>query len=253
MDGNNQLPYHPRPIVLQRLRRALSTDRLVALSAPRGHGKTAFIQNELAPSLSDEGWKISTIDLCSPPLPRFLNDLRMIATDGNAQVLAALRDHGGAPAHQQIGQAMSWIAETSHDPHLLILENAHYLADPGLTRVVGAMHQALHAHDRQLHVLFTVSSRMAMDELFSRRIAPFRNDVYSIGLGHMQADFIQARQEDLARHGVILRKIELADCLRRQSFNLGRFDQILHRLVDGLSESLVEAERSCQAKRPLLA
>ena len=252
MAGPLPLPYHPRPESLQRLRRAVQQYPHVVLSAPRGHGKSALIQNELAPSLLDEGWKVSVVTVHSPVLPPLLTDLRLVACDGDPQTMAALRDHGGAPAHQQVAQALAWLAESSHDPHLLVLENAHRLAEPGNNRLVTAMHHALHSSDRQLRVLFTVSSRVAMEELFSRRGAPFQNDAWSIALDFMQEDFLIARSLQLAEHGLDIHSVDLGQSLLRQSYNLQAFEQVLQTLISGQAGTLEEAERLCKKPRPAL-
>ena len=245
MAGPQALPYHPRPPALQRLLRAVRNHPCVLLSAPRGHGKTSLIENELSPTLLDEGWRVSIIDLQSPVLPMMLLDLRNIASEGDPLAMAALRDHGGIPAHQQVAQALAWIAERSHDPHLLVLENAHVLAEPGYNRLATAMFNALQGNLRQLHVLFTVSSRLAMDELFSRHGAPFQHAAYSVALDSMQEDFLLARTNQLAGLGINVHIADLANCLLRQSYNLASFERVLQCLINGEAVDLADAERHC--------
>lgn len=246
------LPYHPRPQALQRLRRAVQQHARVVLAAPRGHGKSALVEHELAPALQAQGWKLSTIHIASPTLPALLDDLRRIASAGDAEALAALCDHGGAPAHQQVAQALAWLADSSRQPHLLVLENAHRLAEPGNNRLVGAMQQALRGLDGPLRVLFTVSSRVAMEELFNGHAAPFRHAACSVHLGGIGEDFIPARARQLAGHGLAIDSAELADCLRRQAGNLGCFERIVHCLLEGHGSTLAAAELHCRRQQAAL-
>lgn len=243
------LPYHYRPKTLDRLRRALDGHARVVLSAPRGYGKTSLINTELAPCLRNLGWQVHVVQIHSPPLPDLLDDLRQVVSKGDPQILAALCDHGGIPAHMQAAQALSWLCESSYQPQLLVLEDAHHLTDPGNDRLLAAMHAALHARPHRLRVLFTVSNRLAMEELFARPWAPFKNDAYSVSLESMSEDFLQARRQQMEERGFELDAQELSDCLLQQSFNLALFERTLQSLLDGSTTTLAQAVRQTHRTR----
>ncbi len=59
----DQLPYFPRPDVLTTILRLLLSGANVTLFAPRRHGKTQFVRNELLPSVHEDGWFAARVDL----------------------------------------------------------------------------------------------------------------------------------------------------------------------------------------------
>ena len=57
------LPYHPRQDLLQTILRLLLSGANVTLFAPRRHGKTQFVRNELLPAMHEAGWFAARVDL----------------------------------------------------------------------------------------------------------------------------------------------------------------------------------------------
>lgn len=153
------LPPYPRPSLASTVHATLVARQSCVLYAPRGAGKTTFLQSDLLPVLNQAGWTVCTADLAAT------------GDAGGAVVDVLERDarRGGVPLpHDLPGAARPSLVErltsaadalvgSGPGQLLLVLEDADRLATSG-----GALARAfaplLARHRRALKLLCTSSS-----------------------------------------------------------------------------------------------
>lgn len=225
----DKLPYFPRPDLLQNILRLLLSGANVALFAPRRHGKTQFVRNELLPAVHEAGWFAARVDLWrnrDQPALGLVEGLEAIAYASRAKKRMALStqlnlksvrtkfktpgvDIEGdwvpadtAPPMQEqtlenrLANAMHLIA--SHGKHaLLALDEFQALAAPGTENFIAAFRTVLQDLEDRLSVIFTGSSREGLNRLFQRAKAPLFRSAESVPLPNMGDEFVDSRADYL--------------------------------------------------------
>lgn len=210
-----ELPYFPRPELLERAFKAFQAGQNVALFAPRRQGKTWFVRFELLPAARDAwGWRTLYIDLWAqrdqPELalldglegalakpPRFV--LKELSASGKAGPLAAtatwVRESDGAALslEQRLRAALDELVAAG--PLLIALDEFQTLAGAQRESFVAALRAGLQAHADRLRVFFTGSSRTGLNEMFRKYRAPLFEQAINLVMPSLGEDFLIDRIE----------------------------------------------------------
>jgi hypothetical protein len=225
----DKLPYFPRPDLLQNILRLLLSGANVALFAPRRHGKTQFVRNELLPAVHEAGWFAARVDLWrnrSHPALGLVEGLEAIAyaarnrrtalsthlnlksvrtkfktpgvdIEGEWVPADATPSLPEAPLENRLANAMHLIAD--HGEHaLLALDEFQALVAPGTENFIATFRTVLQDLEDRLSVIFTGSSREGLNRLFQRAKAPLFRSAESVALPNMGDDFVDSRADYLA-------------------------------------------------------
>jgi len=224
----DRLPYFPRPELLQAILRQLLSGANVALFAPRRHGKTQFVRNELLPSVHESGWFAARVDLWrnrKEPAKGLVEGLEAIAYAqkktgllGTKLNLKSVRTKFHTPGvdiegewvpasdaapvpdanlENRLANALNRIA--GHGEHaLLALDEFQALAEPGNENFIAAFRTVLQDLEDRLSVIFTGSSRDGLNRLFQRAKAPLFRSAESVALPNLGDEFVDSRADYLA-------------------------------------------------------
>jgi hypothetical protein len=225
----DKLPYFARPDLLQTILRLLLSGANVALFAPRRHGKTQFVRNELLPAAHEAGWFAARVDLWrnrDQPALGLVEGLEAVAYATRAKrtalstqlSLKSVRTKFKTPGvdiegewvpadtaptmpeptlENRLANAMHLIA--AHGEHaLLALDEFQALAAPGTENFIAAFRTVLQDLEDRLSVIFTGSSREGLNRLFQRSKAPLFQSAESVALPNMGDEFVDSRADYLA-------------------------------------------------------
>lgn len=225
----DQLPYFPRPDLLETVLRLLLSGTNVTLFAPRRHGKTQFVRNELLPSAHESGWFAARVDLwrnranpalglvegleavaqASQPRRSLLStplDLKSIRTrfktpgvdiEGEWVPTANAVFAPEASMANRLANALNTIA--ARGQHALIaLDEFQALAVPGAEDFVASLRTVMQDLEGSLSVVFTGSSREGLNRLFQRAKAPLFRSAEPMALPSMGDGFVDSRADYLA-------------------------------------------------------
>ncbi len=224
----DRLPYFPRPDLLQSILRLLLSGANVTLFAPRRHGKTQFVRNELLPNVHESGWFAARVDLWrnrKEPAKGLVEGLEAIAYAekktgvlGTKLNLKSVRTKFQLPGvdiegewvpssetptipdanlENRLANALHRIAD--HGQHaLLALDEFQALAEPGNENFIAAFRTVLQDLEDRLSVIFTGSSRDGLNRLFQRAKAPLFRSAESVALPNLGDDFVDSRADYLA-------------------------------------------------------
>ena len=224
----DRLPYFPRPELLQAILRQLLSGANVALFAPRRHGKTQFVRNELLPSVHESGRFAARVDLWlnrKEPAKGLVEGLEAIAYAqkktgllGTKLNLKSVRTKFHTPGvdiegewvpasdaapvpdanlENRLANALNRIA--GHGEHaLLALDEFQALAEPGNENFIAAFRTVLQDLEDRLSVIFTGSSRDGLNRLFQRAKAPLFRSAESVALPNLGDEFVDSRADYLA-------------------------------------------------------
>lgn len=225
----DKLPYFPRSDLLQNILRLLLSGANIALFAPRRHGKTQFVRNELLPAVHEAGWFAARVDLWrnrDNPALGLVEGLEAIAyaTRRKRTVLStrlslkSVRTKFKTPGvdiegewtpadaapplpesslENRLANAMHRIA--GHGEHaLLALDEFQALATSGSENFIAAFRTVLQDLEDRLSVIFTGSSREGLNRLFQRAKAPLFRSAESVALPNMGDEFVDSRADYLA-------------------------------------------------------
>ena len=225
----DQLPYFPRPDLLASILRLLLSGTNVTLFAPRRHGKTQFVRNELLPSLNEDGWFAARVDLwrnrdnpvlglvegleavaqASQPKRSILStplDLKSIRTtfktpgvdiEGRWVPATGAVFAPQATMANRVADALHVIAERGSHA-LIALDEFQALAVPGAEDFVASLRTVLQDLEGSLSVIFTGSSRAGLNRLFQRAKAPLFRSAETVTLPNLGDDFVDSRADYLA-------------------------------------------------------
>lgn len=224
------LPYFPRPDLLARVLRALLAGQNVTLFAPRRHGKTLFIREELLPAVEMHGWFAARIDLWrnrAKPALGLVEGLEAVAYATRAskegflgqkmnlrRMNTTFRSPGveirgeWEPASQlppvaaeatlenRLANALHMIA--GHGTHaLLALDEFQALGQPGNENFIAAFRTALQDLNGRLSVIFAGSSRDGLNNLFRKAKAPLFRSAIAVPMDELGDDFVDNRADYL--------------------------------------------------------
>lgn len=227
----DSLPYFPRPDLLQSTLRLLLSGANVTLFAPRRHGKTQFVRNELLPAVYESGWFAARVDLWrnrAQPAKGLVEGLEAIAYAEEPKSLLGVKldlksvrtkfhtpgvDIEGewvpsptamsspdASIENRLANALSRI--TSHGTHtLLALDEFQALAVPGMENFIASFRTVLQDLEDRLSVIFTGSSRDGLTQLFQRAKAPLFRSATPMELPNLGDAFVDSRADYLADVG----------------------------------------------------
>lgn len=226
----DKLPYFPRPALLRKVLRPLVSGANVTLFAPRRHGKTLFVREELLPAAAEHGWFAARVDLwrnrehpalgmvegleavayarqtASQPFWARRMDLKKLRAslktpgvdiEGHWEPAADLPPPlAGATLENRLANALQLISR--HGSHaLLALDEFQSLAHAD-ENLIAAFRTALQDLEGSLSVVFTGSSREGLNRLFRRANAPLFRSAIPIQLDPMRDDFVESRADYLA-------------------------------------------------------
>ena len=224
----DNLRYFPRPDLLQNILRLLLSGANVTLFAPRRHGKTQFVRNELLPAVHEAGWFAARVDLWrnrDKPALGLVEGLEAIAYATRAKrtmlstqlSLKSVRTKFKTPGvdiegewvpadsappmpestlENRLANAMHLIA--GHGKHaLLALDEFRALAAPGTENFIATFRTVLQDLEDRLSVIFTGSSREGLNRLFQRAKAPLFRSAESVALPNMGDEFVDSRADYL--------------------------------------------------------
>lgn len=225
----DQLPYFPRPDLLATFLRLLISGTNVTLFAPRRHGKTQFVRNELLPSVHESGWFAARVDMwrnranpvlglvegleavaqASQPKRSLLStplDLKSIRTtfktpgvdiEGQWVPAASAVFAPEASMANRMANALNVIAGRGKHA-LLALDEFQALAIPGAEDFVASLRTVMQDLEGSLSVVFTGSSREGLNRLFQRAKAPLFRSAEPVALPNLGDDFVDSRADYLA-------------------------------------------------------
>ena len=224
----DKLPYFPRPELLTTILRLLLSGANVTLFAPRRHGKTQFVRNELLPALHEAGWFAARVDLWRnkvQPVLGLVEGLEAIAyaskkpksglsmklnlksvrtkfklpgvdIEGEWEPAANTPPTPSASLENRLANALHLIAD--HGTHVLLaLDEFQALDKPGTDNFVAAFRTVLQDLEDRVSVIFTGSSRDGLNRLFQRTKAPLFRSAVAITLPNMGDDFVDSRVDYL--------------------------------------------------------
>lgn len=224
------LPYYPRHELLESVLRVLLAGQNVTLFAPRRHGKTLFIREELLPAVEEQGWFAARVDLWrnrAKPALGLVEGLEAVAYATKAadrglfgrkmdlrRMTTTFRSPGveiqgqWEPAVQRpqiaaettlenrLANALHLIAD--HGTHaLLALDEFQALAQAGNENFVAAFRTALQDVDGRLSVIFTGSSRDGLNNLFRKAKAPLFRSATAVPMAELGDGFVDNRADYL--------------------------------------------------------
>ncbi len=205
-------PHVPRPtLAAQFLQPATEFGvRALTLFAPRGIGKTEFLQRDLIPFAQEQGFVCIYVDLWeasegpaialaraferrdwdqddAAPARRLAARAKAMLTPRIKSAKAELSMLGhSATFEAEFGEGRMQSNDVDHvvkafaallrrakrRPVLLVVDEAQTLANPRFEPMVKTLRSLFQSHDEQVIRLFTGSSRMGLDRMFRRSRAP---------------------------------------------------------------------------------
>lgn len=262
------LPYYPRPELLRKVLQVLTTGlkQGVAMFAPRRQGKTWFLKNELIPGVKEStNWRIVYIDLWRRREAPDVGLVEALEAEVQARVAgsglnrklkltkvsgkvkppgtelgAEFAPEAGTPPESVLENRLdaavaALVGAKDDDMVLLVLDEFQALAAASHLGFVAALRTALQKHAGRLVVVFTGSSRDALDSMFRKQKAPLFESAFPISLPHLDDGFVEDRIEFLReRTGVavdLAQMIAVFDRLGRSPEYLN--DVVLRLLIGG--------------------
>ena len=222
------LPYFPRPELLQSMIRLLGSGSNVTLFARRRSGKTMFLREELMPALSELGWFVARVDLWrnrGNPALGLVEGLEAVAhatrrrdsiftrpltlktvkasfsppgvdIEGEWEVATDVQVPPQATVENRLGAALALIAQRA--PHvLLVFDEFQALAHGTHENVVASFRTALQDHDAVIQACFTGSSRAGLNALFRNARAPLFRSAMPVTLPELGDAFVDSRADYL--------------------------------------------------------
>lgn len=245
-------PYFPRPALTEHVKTALQSGMTQAatLFAPRRQGKTMFVVNDLIPAFEKDHWQVAYADLWLRryhPERALVEGVEAAATGQRSWLTMPLRlskvtakaklpgiDFGieGEPEIKpsindlvdRLGKAFALISRGG--PCLLVFDEFQALAGAREEDFVAALRTLLQRH-HGLRVLYTGSSREALNRMFSRKKAPLFRSATPLTLPDMGPDFCADRAKWLAQRHVKVSAGDLWRIFERQA----RTPEFLNRVV----------------------
>lgn len=249
------LPYFPRTGLLEDVAKVYASGlkQGVTLFAPRRHGKTSFVKNELLPFARETlGWQTIYIDLWArrdvpdAALVEALEaelearhsgwrrKLKLSKVKARAKTPAADVEATMVPVAFEAEDALenrlarALAAVVGDKPTLLVLDEVQALAGVKRENFVAAFRTALQKLTGKLFVFYTGSSRDGLNQMFRVQRAPLFESAMSLPLPALGNDFVDDRLAFLAERS---RKSVSRKAMREAFEALGRTPEYLNELV----------------------
>lgn len=154
------LPPFPRPDLTARVQATLVARPSCVIHGPRGSGKSTFLVVDLLPRLRGTGWPVCFAELGGDvgPARALVDALEQEA--GRRGVPLPYQRPGVAvpPLDLRLQSVVDALVHAGPAPLLLVIDDAHRLAEPPQRAVAGVLSAALARHEGTLLAVFTASS-----------------------------------------------------------------------------------------------
>lgn|SRR3990167_519055 len=221
--------------------------------APRRMGKTEFLQKDIQPFATKQGWNVfyfSFLDVENEPQTPFTNALIDFAestgamnnknsmlskirsvTGSIATVSAKIELHESKSAQYDIKKIISLLAREHRI--LLLLDEVQVLAKKSFNeQFVAALRTALDLHKDNVKAIFTGSSREGLRQMFSQANAPFFHFGQNLPFPELGREFTDHLSD--AFNQVTKRKLD-KEALWAAFHNMGNVPQLARSLVERLA------------------
>lgn len=253
-------PWHyPRGELVEQVIKTASFGLIhrLAMFAPRRKGKTSFLLQDLAPTVTkrqilpiyaslwanpnaphepviaalEEG--LSTLTTARIPWKRHLTNIQKVSLSVG-MATATWQPAANAPQRASsddltaVGQLLQQLVSLKNAPRLFLLidEAQHLVSSPHFDGLTAALRTALDTHEkskpRSIFTLFTGSSRTDLSRLLNDPKAPFYQSVERIELPDLTSEYTTFVSDQLWRIGRV--RISRADCwLAFETFDYSPF------------------------------